>query len=355
MAGRGESPGRSPEIPDDINSRLAEVAAELTAEAKFHEPTAAERARVPVRAMHSWSSPTPMRPRHARSVLAAAVVVALLFAAGMGLRNLLRRSPPPAASSSTRPARAGSKAPQTLPFTTADPFAGTPAQSYADGAAGIVLPAAHRVGSFTSAQVASAYQTMRKLLIAGELDASALQGASPEAFGSLLTPQQRSWFYHNLSAAGRTALDLRLSTRAWVTQFVPGSTELVGKIIKVHGLPMTASVVKYGRLAVLGVLADYLFVYPAEQPGAPVTRILVVAHIEETVYFWPWNDPGGPLEPRLADVIVSYSGATCGQTYGYVQPQFGQSGSGGTPGGARSPFDLAGPLSPGSCAASTGT
>jgi hypothetical protein len=48
MTATGEGPGDLPTDPDDINSRLAEVAAELTSRAKFTEPKAADRARVPV-------------------------------------------------------------------------------------------------------------------------------------------------------------------------------------------------------------------------------------------------------------------------------------------------------------------
>ncbi|HXW44891.1 MAG TPA: hypothetical protein VEL03_08900 [Streptosporangiaceae bacterium] len=45
MAGRGDTPEGPPFSPDDINSRLDEVAAELASEAHFKEPSAAERAR----------------------------------------------------------------------------------------------------------------------------------------------------------------------------------------------------------------------------------------------------------------------------------------------------------------------
>src|ERR1700689_780087 len=45
MAGTSDTPEGSPMGPDDINSRLAEIAAELASEAKFKEPSAAERAR----------------------------------------------------------------------------------------------------------------------------------------------------------------------------------------------------------------------------------------------------------------------------------------------------------------------
>jgi hypothetical protein len=52
MAGTGGTPGDSPASPDDINGRLAEIAAELSAEATFKEPSAAERAHA--RAGQPW-------------------------------------------------------------------------------------------------------------------------------------------------------------------------------------------------------------------------------------------------------------------------------------------------------------
>jgi hypothetical protein len=48
MAGTGGT--GSPESPDDINNRLAEIAAELAKEARFKEPSAAERAKARVTA-----------------------------------------------------------------------------------------------------------------------------------------------------------------------------------------------------------------------------------------------------------------------------------------------------------------
>jgi hypothetical protein len=48
VAATGETPEGPSLDPDDINNRLAEVAVELAAEARFREPSAAERARRPV-------------------------------------------------------------------------------------------------------------------------------------------------------------------------------------------------------------------------------------------------------------------------------------------------------------------
>ncbi|HZZ54204.1 MAG TPA: hypothetical protein VFE26_07970, partial [Trebonia sp.] len=62
---------------------------------------------------------------------------------------------------------------------TADPFLGTPANGWADGAAGIVAPPAEPVGGFTPAQVAAAYATTGELVAAASLDRQTLLGGPP--------------------------------------------------------------------------------------------------------------------------------------------------------------------------------
>ena len=112
-----------------------------------------------------------------------------------------------------------------------DPFAGTPANSWANGAAGIVITAAKPVGQFTAAQVEAAYQTSRKLLIAGDLNRPTLLGGPPTAFADLLTSQQRAKFLGGLNKKGAEGGN-PLSTRRWVMSFAPGSTQLIGGVIK---------------------------------------------------------------------------------------------------------------------------
>jgi hypothetical protein len=103
-----------------------------------------------------------------------------------------------------------------------DPFIGTPANGWADGAAGIIVPAARAHGPYTTAQVRSAYETTRKLLIAGNLDWPTLRGGSPAAFTDLLTKQEQTQFLNGLN---NTALDkdgTEKNTRKWVSSFAPG-------------------------------------------------------------------------------------------------------------------------------------
>src|SRR5215470_6471979 len=84
----------------------------------------------------------------------------------------------------------------------ADPFTGTPADGWADGAAGIVTPKASSAGGFSAAQVAAAYAITRKLLLAAALDPKTLRGGAPTAFESLLFGSQRKDFLAGLNKTG---------------------------------------------------------------------------------------------------------------------------------------------------------
>ena len=84
----------------------------------------------------------------------------------------------------------------------ADPFTGTPADHWADGAAGIVLPAAEPIGPYTKSQVEYAYQTTRAMLVAAELDKQTLLGGAPTAFADVLNGPQRAGFLNGLNKVG---------------------------------------------------------------------------------------------------------------------------------------------------------
>ena len=76
--------------------------------------------------------------------------------------------------------------------TEGNPFRGSPAASYADGAAGIAIPPAHALPGYPTAQVARAYRIAKRMLADASLDAKTLHGGSPQAFANLLTSQQRA-------------------------------------------------------------------------------------------------------------------------------------------------------------------
>jgi hypothetical protein len=356
MAGStGEPPGQ-PDAPDDINKRLKEIEAELRQAARFKEPSAAERAR---KAELGRAQPQQKSPGHGKvwSLLIAVVVIAGLAAAGIELPKLASHKAPRAAqrtqaTPASRPTTATGATSLPSP-TVAAPFLGTPAQSYANGAAGIVIPPPRPVGSYSAAQVAHAYRTTRKLLVAANLNAATLDGGTPNAFARLLIPQQRTPFLAGLNKIGINSQGVPRSTRVWVTTFAPG-TQLVGTVIKVHGT-MQASTVKDDGDTLLRIRVNYLFVYAVMERGVLSSLMRIVVQDEGRVDFATWNDPGGSLEPFWG-MAGAVSGAQCATTDGYLHPQYPQSAPGKVkPTGAPiNPYDQNAPLSKG-CRNTTGT
>ncbi|WP_349362003.1 hypothetical protein [Streptomyces sp. PH10-H1] len=74
--------------------------------------------------------------------------------------------------------------------TLAEPFRGSPALQYADGAAGIVLPAAKPVGRMTRKQVESALSWTKEFLVDTNLNPATLRGERPQIAMGLVDPLQ---------------------------------------------------------------------------------------------------------------------------------------------------------------------
>ncbi|MFF1598155.1 hypothetical protein ACFVYV_11735 [Streptomyces mirabilis] len=139
------------------------------------------------------------------------------------------------------------------------PFAGSPAERWADGAAAIVVPKATPVGTFTSAQVAAALKQAKTLLVGANLNPGTLRGERPESVLALLDPKQprmlddvNSW----LRAPGKKHDPLLLFSR-----FDPAEVRPAGDVVKVRGR-MTF---KAGAHASVAIHMDYTFVYPLIQ------------------------------------------------------------------------------------------
>ena len=202
----------------------------------------------------------------------------------------------------------------------ADPFAGTPADHWADGAAGIVVPAARAHGSFAAAKVHDAEETTQKLLVAAYLDRQTLLGGAPTAFEKLLTNQQRAEFVKDLDSTGVRKDGSSLSTRIMVTSFAPGSANLIGSVIKVQGTMSARAGTDRGS-TVLYISVNYLFVYPLEPPHSPEDWMRVVGHTYGTVEFGDWAQASTPFEPWV-QVETAQAGVKCSARDGYVHPDF---------------------------------
>jgi hypothetical protein len=353
----GAAPGKGGHQPEDEFDRALRALTEGTAgEARFKELSAAERAKAGAEAVKAarkqaeararaakaerkqagprgkrLDAARPPRTRGGRARVIVAVVAAFALA-GTGLFTLQRLSHPVAGvGADSRVAASGPRPPDTAvslptpspavaPGPPADPFAGTPADQWANGASGIVIPAAEPAGTFTTAQVAAAYATTRELLIAQNLDPATLAGGAPTAFADLLRPAQRKQFLAGLGKVGFARNGSVLSTRAWVSSFAPGSTVLLGHLIKVHGTMSASAVLAQGK-PVLDINVNYRFVYPVAPPRAQGNWIRVVGQVPGVVQFDTWNDPGGPLQPWVY-AVPSHAGVRCDLPDGYDHPQF---------------------------------
>lgn len=328
---------------DDFDRALRELAEGTASEPRFREASAAERARQAEQQAKRAQKEARRRRRGrgqrgpGRAAAWTSVGVALVVAAA-GAAIWLRFGHASTATTGTlvAPAVAAAGPP-------ADPFAGTPANGWADGAAGIATPAAKPVGHFTAAEVAAAYQTTRKLLVAGDLDNQTVLGGAPTAFAALLTSQQRATFLAGLNTKGVNKGGRPLSTRLWVMSFSPGSTELIGSVVKVDG-SMSASSVDDSGTTALAITVNYLFDYAIEPPGDPSDWMRFLAHQYDSFDFAQWYDPGGALQP-WDQTVVGHAGGRCGSTDGYQHPDYPSergSGAGGTQSGpAINPYSLA--------------
>lgn len=206
----------------------------------------------------------------------------------------------------------------------ADPFTGTPADHWADGAAGIVPPTAEPIGPYSKAQVEYAYKTTRELLIAANLDKQTLLGGTPTAFADLLTSPQKAWFVAGLNKKGVDKQGDLLSTRTWVMSLAPGSAQLIGSVIKVHGSMSAKAVRESDGTEELDVSLDYLFVYPIEPPHQPENWMRIVNEVQWTVAYGNWQGAGSSFAPWLSSSGTSsgVAGTKCGMSDGYSHPDY---------------------------------
>jgi len=352
--------GPDPAPLDELDLELRQLTEGRAGDPLFLEPSAAERAKAaPVRtedvpsvpdAPGSPAAPTApagpgapdvpggtravrrRRTLHGGRLTAALLAVALLLVGGSLVWLRFGHTAGSSDGSAPVPDTAlgsilGTIAPGDLfAGASADPFLGTPANDWADGAAGIVAPPAEPVGGFTGAQVAAAYATTGELVAAASLDRQTLLGGPPVALERLLTAGQRATFKAGLSAQGLGKDGRPLSTRSWVASFAPGTAQLDRGVIKVSGTMDAVAVTESGR-QVLRVEVNYAFVYAVEPPHDTTDWIRVITRQHGSVDFARWDDPHGALEPWVKTVVDPLSGVACAPADGYIHPAYPSGGS----------------------------
>jgi hypothetical protein len=201
-----ESNDPRPDGEDDIDRRLRELTDEVTSAARFKELSAAKRAK---QSRRKHKRDQRRRLWSTRLKVGSVAVIILAAAGGFAWLRL------------SHAATGGLSAGEASP---ANPFTGTPAQNWANGESGIVIPAAKPVGRFTATQVMTAYQATKRLLVAANLNNQTLLGGAPTTYADLLTQEQRATFLSGLNKKGVNSGGYPLSTRKWRPEpDVPGA------------------------------------------------------------------------------------------------------------------------------------
>jgi hypothetical protein len=330
---------RDPVGPGQDDPEVVRLDEDFIRAATVKEPSA--RARMlagarphPAPEQEPWRSWPPPGARRGRRVVTALVAILAVVGGGLGVAVLYRPGAGapanPVALAGTGVPAAGSASATAVPAMSvdpADPFAGSPAASFANGAAGIVLPAAAATGTFSAAEVADTLRLARAYLIAADLDRATVLGGSAAAVGALLDPRGAR---QALDAALRSP-SATLNPLGWMTRFDPTETALVGSLIKVNG---TTSYHATGTDELI-VHMDYLVVYPVRRPGGGAPVRIVVRHILDLSVS---RSAGTPGTLWLDGGSYGAAGADCDHANGYLHPSWPEDRT-GDEGALSDPYD----------------
>ncbi|HVK21872.1 MAG TPA: hypothetical protein VM677_10975 [Actinokineospora sp.] len=202
------------------------------------------------------------------SMVLVAVIAVLMLMVRVGLFDkVLAGSGAPADSEPTVSA--------SYTFDKSKPFTHTPAESWADGAAGITVPPAMQIGEFTAEQVADITGKVRDALVASRLDRSLLVGHDPSRYLAMLAPDIRKELQPLFGTGGEPRAQALVSLIADGNPLLPVEPKVSGKMTAEAGGP--------GELV---VHTNYVFAYAFETPAAndPMDAIVVVR--AEVDYVW---------------------------------------------------------------------
>ncbi|MFI6011530.1 hypothetical protein ACIBAG_22405 [Streptomyces sp. NPDC051243] len=198
------------------------------------------------------------------------------------------------------------------------PFAGSPAERWAEGADAIEVPKAKAVRGVSAARIETALRLTKQFLVASNLDRDVLYGAQPKQALALIDPLAEEFL--DRLRAGLRRPTAQNDPKWKFTRFDPDEIELVGTEVKVRGR-MTVEPGEGSGKAL--IRADYTFVYPVARAGGgqEVTRTIVRRAIEVEVV-----DPARyqATEGRiwLLDHSSQIGNDACRQGDGFIHPRF---------------------------------
>ncbi|MEV2216270.1 hypothetical protein AB0H86_33440 [Streptomyces sp. NPDC050997] len=217
-----------------------------------------------------------------------------------------------------------------------EPFAGSPALRWADGASGIVPPKATAVGGISEDRVETALELTKKLLVGSNLDPKTVGGERPAAALAVLDPKQPE-LLDDLNRSLRTP-DQDHDPLSMFSRFDPADVRLVGDVIKTRGR-MTF---KKGDQGGVDVRADYTFVYPVVRTdGSPEVTRTIVRRVLEVELLDPARYVATPGRLNVLHHDRDVGNTACGIYDGYLHPRFPSAEPSGSPatGPTTDPYD----------------
>ncbi|MFF4495822.1 hypothetical protein [Streptomyces sp. NPDC001546] len=288
-----------------------------------------------------WRVHTPARPKrrmvwYVTGLLAALVLLVVALAPGRVVDLFAGGGTGSAPQAPQRP-------------TVHEPFRGSPAASWADGAAGITLPEARAVGWMGAAEVEKALASSRDFLVASSLDRAVLRGERPEKAIALINPYQKD-VQDLLETALRTPSE-KNDPLLLFSRFQPSRTRLVGDVVKTQG----RLTYQEGERGALQVTADVTFVYPVTRADTDGDDEEVVRTIVRRELVLSWDDPAKVITKPGTFSITSYkydmTNGGCGDApKGYLTPPFGKDRQADGTGTEIDPYDRAAPVGRGGSA-----
>lgn len=260
---------------------------------------------------------------------------------GKAAQDAEAREPLPAETA--RPSAAPSRVDPDRP-TLKEPFRGSPAVQWADGAAGIEVPEATALGGLSKEQVADGLARAKQFLVTANLDPATLRGERPQAALDLIDPAQGQLLElleRALAHPGKEQDPLQMFVRTDGPE-----AKLIGDVVKVRG---RLSVQPGDAAGQVDVLADYTFVYPMVQTKAgadEVSRSIMRRQMKFTIADpKKWRVKAGTVQ--LGDYLYDIGNSACFVYDGYLHPQFsGQDQPGPAPSGTPvDPYDRSKELS----------
>lgn len=276
-----------------------------------------------------WRAYSTARPRRKKGrYVAGLVAAAALLAVAFFPQQLVSwfggdggQDGAPLAAESGRPREVPGSEPALRP-TVAEPFRGSPAARWADGAAGITVPAAKATGWMDAAQVERALRQSRDFLVAAGLDSHVLRGERPTKAIALLNPHQKDVQEYLRTALSSKTPTARTDPLLLFSRFRPQQAHLVGDVVKTRG----RLTYREGKRGAVEVTADVTFVYPVTAAGDSGGDAEVVRTIARREVVMSWDDPAKVITEPGTMSLVSYAldmtNGGCSAPTGYFAPPF---------------------------------